>query len=107
MCKCAKSLQLCLSLCNLWTVARQAPLSVGFSRQEYWSELPCPPPRDLPSPEIEPMCLALAGGFFTTSDTWVVPPGPTEGHKLDSGPKLGRGFTLIVEPHLLLPVMEL
>ena len=52
------------------------------------------------------MCLALAGGFFTTSDTWVAPPGPKEGHKLDSGPKLGRGFTLIVEPHLL-PVMEL
>ena len=90
-----------------WTAAHQAALSTGFSRQEYWSELPCPPPRDLPSPEIEPMCLALAGGFFTTSDTWVVPPGPTEGHKLDSGPKLGRGFTLIVEPHLLLPVMEL
>ena len=49
-----------------WTVARQAPLSMGFSRQEYWSGLPCPPPRDLPKPRIEPMSLALAGGFFTT-----------------------------------------
>ena len=40
-----------------WTVAHQAPLSMGFSRQEYWCGLPCPPPRDLPDPEIEPACL--------------------------------------------------
>ena len=40
-----------------WTVARQAPLSMGFSRQEYWSGLPCPPPGDLPNPAIEPVCL--------------------------------------------------
>ena len=56
----------------LWTVALQAPLSVGFFRQEHWSRLPCPPPRDLPDPGIEPtslMSLALAGGFFTTSAT--------------------------------------
>ena len=39
---------------TLWTVARQAPLSMGFSRQEYWSGLPCPPPGDLPNPGIEP-----------------------------------------------------
>ena len=39
---------------TLWTVARQAPLSMGFSRQEYWSGLPCPPPEDLPNPGIEP-----------------------------------------------------
>ena len=37
-----------------WTVARQAPLSMGFSRQEYWSQLPCPPPGDLPKPGIKP-----------------------------------------------------
>ena len=58
---------------TLWTVARRAPLSMGFSRQEYWSELPCPSPRDLPNPGIEPtslMSLALVGGFFTTSATW-------------------------------------
>ena len=57
----------------LWTVARQAPLSMGFSRQEYQSGLPCPPPGDLPNPGIEPKALpspALAGGFFTTSATW-------------------------------------
>ena len=40
---------------TLWTVARQAPLSMGFSRQVYWSGLPCPPLRNLPKPEIEPM----------------------------------------------------
>ena len=42
-----------------WTVARQAPLSMGFSRQEYWSGLPCPHPGDLPDPGIEPRSLAL------------------------------------------------
>ena len=50
-------------------VAHKAPLSVGFSRQEYWSGLPCPPPGDLPDPGIEPASLAspaLAGRFFTT-----------------------------------------
>ena len=45
-------------LCNLWTVAHQAPLSMGFSRQEYWSGLPCPPPGDLPDPGIKPISLA-------------------------------------------------
>ena len=42
-----------------WTVASQAPLSVGFSRQEYWIELPFPSPRDLPNPGIEPRFSAL------------------------------------------------
>ena len=59
-----------------WTVACQAPLSMGFSRQEYWSRLPCPPPGDLPDPRTEPMSLvspALGGGFFTTSATWEAP----------------------------------
>ena len=55
-----------------WTVAHQAPLSMGLPRQEYWSGLPCPSPGDIPDPEIEPTSLfpALAGGFFTTSSTW-------------------------------------
>ena len=48
-----------------WTVALQAPLSMGFSRQEYWSGLPFPSPRDLPDPGMEPASLALAGRFFT------------------------------------------
>ena len=53
----------CLShvqlLTTLWTIAHQAPLSVGFSRQEYWSGLPFRPPGDLPDPEIEPVFLCL------------------------------------------------
>ena len=49
-----------------WTIARQAPLSMGFSRQEYWSRLPFPPPRDLPNPRTESKSPALAGGFSTT-----------------------------------------
>ena len=58
---------------TLWTVARQAPLPMGFSRQEYWSGLPCPPPGNLSDPGIEPTSLmspALVGGFFTTSTDW-------------------------------------
>ena len=53
-----------------WTVAQQAPLFMGFSRQEYWSGLPCPPSGDHPNPGIKPRSLtspALAGRFFTTS----------------------------------------
>ena len=49
----------CLTLCNLWTVAHQALLSMGFSRQEYWSGLPFPSPGDLPDPRIEPESPAL------------------------------------------------
>ena len=58
---------------TLWTVARQAPLTMGFCRQEYWSGLPCPPPGDLSNPGIKPMFLKspiLAGGFFTSSTSW-------------------------------------
>ena len=65
----AKLLQSCLTLVTLWTVACQAPLSLGFSRQEYWSGLPCPPAGDLPDPGIEPgsfIFLMSAGGFFTS-----------------------------------------
>ena len=55
---------------TLWTIDCQVPLSMGFSRKEYWSGLPCPPPEDLPHPGIEPTSPAfpaLVGGFFTTS----------------------------------------
>ena len=57
---------------TLWTIVHQAPLSKGFSRQEYWSGLSCPPPGNLPKPGIKPRSLtspALAAGFFTTSTT--------------------------------------
>ena len=58
--------QLCLTLCNPWTVAHQAPLSMGFPRQGYQSRLPFPSPGDLHDPRIEPIAHALAGKFFTT-----------------------------------------
>ena len=57
--------KLCLTLVTPWTVAHQAPLSMGFSRQEYRSRLPFPSLADLPHPGIEAR-FALAGGFFTT-----------------------------------------
>ena len=56
-----------------WTATCQASLSMGFSRQEYWSGLPYPPPEDLPDPGNEPASLkspTLASKFFTTSATW-------------------------------------
>ena len=56
-----------------WTAAHQAPLSVEFSRQEYWSGLPFPTPGDLPDPENEPKSVvspALAGRLFATTATW-------------------------------------
>ena len=61
---------------TLWTVAHRVPLSMGFFRHKYWSELPCPPPVDLPNPGIKPLSLtspALAGRVFTTSATWEAP----------------------------------
>ena len=62
ICCCFSRVQLCATP---WTVAHQAPLSMIFSRQEYWSGLPFPSPGDLPNPGIEPVYPALAGGFFT------------------------------------------
>ena len=69
MCACSVP-QSSLTLPIPWTVARQAPLSMGFSRKEYWSGLPFPTPRDLPNPEIRPACLAspsLAGDSLPLS----------------------------------------
>ena len=57
-----------------WIVALQVPLSMGFSRHEYWSGLPCPPPGDLAHPGIKPSCVScIAGEFFTAE-----PPGTDE-----------------------------
>ena len=59
---------------TLWTIACQAPLSKGFSRQEYWSGLPYPPPRDFSNPGIELESLtspALAGSFFTMTKVLI------------------------------------
>ena len=72
---CAQSLNHVQLFTTPWTVAYQAPLSMGFSRHEYWSGLPFPPPGDLLDPGIKPTCLAspaLAGKFFTISATLEV-----------------------------------
>ena len=72
----AKSLSHVQLFATPWTVALQAPLSMGFSRQEYWSGLPLLPPGVLPNPGTEPasfMSPVLAGGFFTTIATWEAP----------------------------------
>ena len=63
-----------------WTVAWQAPLSMEVTRQDYWSGLPCPPPRDHPDPGIKPVSPALTGMFFTIRITW-------EAHKAQTGVK--------------------
>ena len=60
----------CLTLCDPMDCSLQAPLSMGFPRQDYGRGLPCPPPGDLPKPGIEPSSPTLAGRFFTTSITW-------------------------------------
>ena len=77
VCVCVRS---CFSrvqlFATLWTVARQAPLSMGFSRQAYKSRLPCPLPGDPPASGIELisfMSPVLAGRFFTTNATWEAP----------------------------------
>ena len=65
----AQSLSFVQFFATSWAVAHQAPLSMGFPRQEYWSALPFPPPGDLPDPGIKPVSpasSALTGGFFTT-----------------------------------------
>ena len=74
---CPQSLSCVQPLATPWTVACQAPLSMEFPRQEYWSGLSFPTRGDLSNPGIEPVSLeyaALAGGFFTT-----VPPGKPRG----------------------------
>ena len=85
MCVDAQSLSPVQVFVTLWTVAHQAPLSMGFSRQEYWSGLPCPPLGDVPYPGLEPMSPAspaLAGGFFTTEPSGILAGGKNIVHKL-------------------------
>ena len=108
----AKLLQLCLTV-TVWTVPHQAPLSMGFSRQEHWSGLPCLPPGDLPDPKIKPVSLispALAGGFFTSSATWEAQiqadkrPKPTPRERYtQSHPQLGNNKGL----HGITPIFRL
>ena len=70
MCVCVKSLSRVQLFATLWTVAHQALLSMGYSRQEYWSGLPFPSPRDLPNPGIEPRSSALQADALSSE-----PPG--------------------------------
>ena len=75
---------------TLWTVSCQAPLSMGFRRQEYWSGLPFPSPGDLPDPGIKPTSLIFCIGrqvfffFFTTSANWEVLFNPESESKTES-----------------------
>ena len=73
----AQSLWLCPTLCDpMDRIAHQAPVSMGFCRQKYWSGLPSHSPGDLPDPGIKPASLlspALADEFFTASATWGAP----------------------------------
>ena len=73
MCVCVQFLSYVRLFVTVWIVAHQAPLSMGFPRQEYWSGLPFPTPGDLPDPGIETASLtspAWMGRLFTTSATW-------------------------------------
>ena len=73
---CAKALQLCWTLCNSMDLACQGFLSMGFSGQEYWGGLPCPPAGTLPNPGIKPVSVtspSFADGFFITRTTWEAP----------------------------------
>ena len=84
--------QSCTTLAIPWTIAHQAPLSMGFSRQEYWSGLLFPPPGDLPNPRIEPafsMSPVLAGRFFTTWEVYQM---------VERTLKVNENKTFIVDP---------
>ena len=75
---CAVSLSHVQLLVTTWTVACQAPLSMAFSRQEYWSGLPCPPPGDLPKPGIKPRSPSLQADSLPSE-----PPGKSLRRKCD------------------------
>ena len=88
---------------SLWTRAHQTPLSMGFSRQEYWSRLPFPPPEELPDPRtgIQATTPALAGRFLTTSTTWGNPK-PSQvniNHIWVKPPLLYKNSTTVAESH--------
>ena len=99
LCMHAQSLQSCQLCVTLWAVARQSPLYLGFSRQEYWSGLPFPPPGDLPHLELKSTSLtspALTGWFFTTSTTWETLPMQVSTEHWVEFPVLYRRFLLVI-----------
>ena len=75
-CCCCWAAKVCLTLWPPWTISHQAPLSMGFPRQEYWSRLPCPPSGDLPKPGIEPCLLHCRWILYcwATRKAWVYQP---------------------------------
>ena len=75
---CAQSLQSCLTPCNAMDWSLPVSSAHGIPRQEHWRGFPCPPPEDLPDPEIKLVFLspAVAGGLFTTSPAWETPMDP-------------------------------
>ena len=78
---------------TLWTIACQAPLSMGFSRQEYWSALPCPPPGDLPNPGLKPASLM----HWQVGSLPLAPPGkPQKESVLTFKPFLPLSFVVVV-----------
>ena len=100
-----QSLSHVLLFATVWTIARQAPLPMGFSGQEHWNGLPCSPPGDLPDPGIELgslMSPALAGGFFTTSTTWEAPSIPEIAQKKKKL-VMSSNHLILCHPLLLLP----
>ena len=111
---CAQSLQSCPALFDLWTVACQALLSMGFSRQEYWSGFPCPPPENLPNPGIEltsPASPALQAGSLpivptgkaisTLSPSTPCPPPPQTLFPLVLGNRMWRSKPPDLSPDYL------
>ena len=72
VCLCVLAAQSCLTLCDTWAVARQAPLCMEFSRQENWSGLPCPPSGDLPYPGIKPGSPALQAYSLPSGNIFIL-----------------------------------
>ena len=95
-CMHAKSLRLCPTLWDPWTVAHRAALSMGFSRPEYWSGLPCPPPGDLLNPGIEPTSPASEADYLPLSHQGR----PVEGLFCA---RYRTGCFLYIWSHLILP----
>ena len=99
--------QLCLTLCNPWTVALQAPLSWGVSRQECCGELPHPPPVDLPDPGVEPLALILLALHPQRWQVGSSPPAPPGEARVTLVPFSCMLDHVLARTSLFLPVMTL
>ena len=95
VCVCAQPPSRVPLLVNPCTIARQLPLSMEFSRQEYWSGLPFPTPRDLPDPRVKPTSPVLAGGIFTTES----PGSPVNNTLSKNHPDLFQKLQVLLQKH--------